>query len=299
MQRRSFIKTTGFSLSALAFLGHNAIAGWLNDPSFQIKMLSKEAGIFTEKGGTILFLLNKEGIVVVDAQFPDTAAHLVDELKKRSDRPFHLLINTHHHRDHSSGNIAFKDISKHVLAHANSLKHQQAMAIKQKTEAQQLYPDLTFTESWCEKLGKENICLYHFGAGHTNGDSLIHFEKQGVVHLGDLLFNRRHPYVDMSSGANINSWMQVLEKASTHFPAKTTFVCGHAAAGYDVVVKKEDLLLFRDYLGNVLRFTESAIKEGKTKEELILAKEIPGSPQWTGDGIDRPLSAAYEELTKK
>jgi hypothetical protein len=56
-------------------------------------------------------------------------------------------------------------------------------------------------------------------------------------------------------------------------------------------------LAFRDYLGNVLRFTESEIKAGKTKDDIVKAKGIPGSPEWQGDGIERPLSAAYMELT--
>ena len=63
--------------------------------------------------------------------------------------------------------------------------------------------------------------------------------------------------------------------------------------------KADDLKAFRDYLGNVLRFTESEIRLGKSKEEILKAKEIPGSPEWKGSGIERPLGAAYTELTVK
>jgi cyclase len=299
MQRRSFLRNTGLTMAGLALLNKNSLASFINDPAWKINMLTDEIGIFTEKGGTIAFYLSKEGAVVVDSQFPDSVQHLIDELKKKSEKPFRLLINTHHHGDHSGGNIAFKGLVPHVLAHANSKINQQQSAVKQKTEEKQLYPDQTYTETWCERIGREKICLHHFGAAHTNGDSFIHFTRADIVHVGDLVFNRRHPYVDKSAGADISSWIQVLDKAEKAFSKKTIFVCGHAAQGFDVLLKTDDLKAFGDYLGNVLKFTEAEIKAGKTKEEILKATEIPGSPEWKGSGIDRPLGAAYTELTEK
>ena len=66
-----------------------------------------------------------------------------------------------------------------------------------------------------------------------------------------------------------------------------------------MLLKADDLKAFGDYLGNVLKFTEAEIKAGKTKEEILKATEIPGSPEWKGSGIERPLTAAYTELTDK
>ncbi|MBK7123122.1 MAG: MBL fold metallo-hydrolase [Chitinophagaceae bacterium] len=299
MQRRSFLRNSGLTLAALALFNKESLAAFLNDPAWKIKMLTDDIGIFTEKGGTIAFYLSREGAVVVDSQFPDSVQHLIDELKKKSEKPFRLLINTHHHGDHTGGNIVFKDLVPHVLAHANSKINQQQSAIKQKTEDKQLYPDQTYTDTWCEKIGKEKICLHHFGAGHTNGDSFIHFTRANIVHVGDLVFNRRHPYVDKSAGADIASWIKVLDKAVKTFSKKTTFICGHACQGFDVLLKADDLKAFGEYLGNVLKFTEAGIKAGKTKEEILKATEIPGSPEWKGNGIERPLDAAYTELTVK
>ena len=128
---------------------------------------------------------------------------------------------------------------------------------------------------------------------------MIHFERGNIVHMGDLVFNRRHPYVDKTAGADIGSWINVLDKATATFDANTQFVCGHAGTGYDVLLKTDDLKAFGDYLGNVLKYTESQIRLGKSKEEILKAKEIPGSPEWKGDGIQRPLSAAFEELSIK
>jgi cyclase len=299
MQRRTFLRNSSSILTALTLFSNKTFAQFIADPAWKITMLTDDIGIFTEKGGTILFFISKEGIVVVDAQFPDTAPHLIDELKKKSEQPFKLLINTHHHGDHSSGNIAFKGLVERVLAHENSKANQERVAKEKKNEDQQLYPDNVFGSTWCEKLGGEEICLHYFGAGHTNGDALVQFKKANIVHMGDLMFNRRHPFVDKSAGASISNWIVVLDKAYDKFDKKTKFVCGHAAEGYDVIAGRDDLKLFGDYLGKVLQFTDGEIKAGKTKEEILKATSIPGVTEWKGDGLERPLGAAYQELTSK
>lgn len=298
MHRRQFIHNSAFAFGSLALADQQILKAFFEDP-WKIKMLTDNIGIFTEKGGTIAFLLSDEGIVVVDSQFPDQSKHLIDELKKRSDKPVRLLINTHHHGDHSGGNIAFKGLAENVLAHTNSRLNQENTAKQNKSEDKQLYPDLTYNYTWARTFGKEKVRLHYFGPGHTNGDSTIHFEQANIVHCGDLVFNRRHPYVDRTAGANIKSWINVLDEALNKFDSKTTFIYGHAAAGYEVTGNADDLKAFRDYLGNVLKFVEGEIKTGKTKEEILKATAIPGADQWKGDGIQRPLTAAWEELTTK
>jgi cyclase len=296
MHRRSFLQNSALTFGALT-IGHQTFFKMLAEDPWKITMLTDNIGIFTERGGTIAFHFSKEGITVIDAQFPDTAVHLVDELKKRNDQPFRLLINTHHHGDHTAGNIAFKDIVTRVLAHENSLINQKNVAVAQKTEDKQLYPNQTFGTVWSEKAGKEKISLHYFGAAHTNGDGMIHLEHANIVHMGDLVFNRRHPFVDRGAGANIKSWMNVLNAAMKKFSNETRFIYGHAGTGYEVTGSNADLNIFHDYLGNVLKFVGDEMKSGKTKDEILKATEIPGSPEWKGDGIQRPLQAAFEELS--
>lgn len=298
MQRSSFIRQAAALSTGLFLLNPtDMLAGLLQQPAWKIKMLRDNIGIFTEQGGTIAFLLSKSGIVVVDSEFPDPARHLVTELQKQSSQPFKKLINTHHHGDHTAGNIAFKGLAEHVLAHTNSKFNQENAAKAQKKEDQQLYPDQTYSTTWVEKIDRETIALNYYGAGHTNGDSLVHFERAGVVHMGDLVFNRRHPFVDRAAGASMQSWITVLDKALDTYSKKTLFVFGHAAPGYEVTGTKADLIAFRDYLGNTLKYVNAQIKAGKNKDEILKTTEIPGSPEWKGDGIARPLGAAYDELT--
>ena len=121
MLRRSFLQNTALTFGALT-LSQQKIFSSFFQQAWKITMLTDDIGIFTERGGTIVFLLSKKGIVVVDSQFPDTSKHLIDELKKKSEKPFSLLINTHHHGDHTAGNIAFKELVPHVLLAAHELE---------------------------------------------------------------------------------------------------------------------------------------------------------------------------------
>lgn len=278
----------GFSKYGLAALA---------DPKYQFKPLRRNMGMFSEQGGTIAWLSNPNGIVVVDAEFPAPANDLIAELKKQSDKPFQYLINTHHHGDHTSGNISFKGIAGHVVAHENSLVNQKAAAIETKTEEKQLYPDLTFSNHWKQKVGDERIKTYYWGPGHTNGDAMIHFENANIVHTGDLVFNRRYPFVDRKAGASVVNWSQVLEKAQKQFDKDTLFVFGHAFDPEKVTGSLDDLKAMQNYMEKLVAYMQSGIKSGKTKQDILSATAIPGVTGWQGDGISRSLTAAYEELT--
>jgi cyclase len=298
MNRRNFIQNSALTFGAFILLPSGLWAKSNTDTPYKIKELRGGVSVFSEKGGTIAFLQTPNGLVVVDSQFQEQSQHLIDELKKLSTSPFKLLINTHHHGDHTSGNISFKGLVEHVVAHQNSLLNQKASAIKQKSEEKQLYPDVTFTDTWKQKVGKERIKAHYFGAGHTNGDSIIHFENANVAHLGDLLFNRRYPFVDRSAGANIDSWIKVLDKTLNTFDNETIFVFGHAFDPEKITGNKEDIKAFKDYLEKLLLFVDSEIKAGKPKEEILKATSIPGVTEWKGDGIGRGLQSAYDELTE-
>ena len=97
-------------------------------------------------------------------------------------------------------------------------------------------------------LEKKKSALYYYGAAHTNGDAVIHFKHANIVHVGDLVFNRRHPFVDRSAGANMQSWINVLDSTLKKFDKKTIFICGHSGENYDVTGSKDMLLSFQDYL---------------------------------------------------
>ena len=296
MKRRIFIQNAGMSLGILALSQNQALANFIAQLPFKMTTLRGDVGIFTEQGGTIGWLMNKEGIVVVDSQFPNSAAHLIQELKKKSDRPVKYLINTHHHGDHTGGNIAFKGIAEHVIGHANCLINQRATSAAQKTEDKQLFADTVFNKRWKTKVGSQKINAQYFGAGHTNGDAIIHFEDANIAHMGDLMFNKRFPFIDRNAGANIRNWINVLDKAITKYDSDTLFIFGHALDPEKVTGKKEELKAMQNYLEKLLLFVGNEKKAGKTKEQILKTSSIPGAADFQGQGIERSLTAAYDEL---
>jgi glyoxylase-like metal-dependent hydrolase (beta-lactamase superfamily II) len=299
MHRRTFLRNTGILSGATLLFQKNALASVFNSFDYNIKMLRNDVGIFTERGGTIGFLLSKDGIVVIDAQFPDTAQHLIDDLKKRRNNPFRYLLNTHHHGDHTAGNIAFKGVVEHVVAHKNSLANQKAVAERGNILDKQLLPDMIFDEDWKLKIGDETIKADYYGAGHTNGDAIYHFERANIFHAGDLMFNKRHPFVDRSAGANMTQWIKDLDKVTKKADKDSIIIFGHSLNPGEETGTTEDVKKFQDYLGKVLKFAEQEIKKGVSKEEFVKNTSVPGVTEWTGQGIERPLTAAYEELTSK
>jgi glyoxylase-like metal-dependent hydrolase (beta-lactamase superfamily II) len=297
MERRNFIKKTAITAGLIGLSTKEMLAAFLQQPAFKITMLRNDVGIFTEKGGTIAFYVSKKGIAVIDAQFPDTSKHLIDELKKLQDKPINYLINTHHHGDHTGGNISFKGIAEHVVGHENCLSNYQRVAAEQHSEDKQLFQDITFKDSWKTKVGNESIKAHYFGAGHTSGDALIHFEHANIVHVGDLMFNKVYPFIDKKAGASFTNWINVLDKAQTTFDKDTIFVFGHGSNN-QVTGGKDDLKGLQNYISKLLAQVGTAIKQGKSKEEILKITSIENVGEWKDEFhlIQANLEAAYAEL---
>ena len=298
MHRRHFLRNTGLLTGRSLFPQNRSFASLFRPFEYKVTMLRKNVGIFTERGGTIGFLLAKDGAVVIDSQFPDTSLHLIDEINKQATAPIKFLLNTHHHGDHSSGNISFKGIAEQVIGHVNCATNMKNVAERQKNADKQLFPTQTFDKELKLKIGDEKIEGYYFGAGHTNGDAIYHFKEANIMHVGDLMFNKRHPFVDRSTGANMHNWIQVLDKIQKQGNKDTIYIFGHSLNPGEETGTAENLKKFQDYLGKVLQFAEAEFKKGVTKEEFIKNTAIPGVTEWSGQGIERPLTAAFDEIAE-
>jgi cyclase len=262
----------------------------------------RNVGIFTMRGGTIGWLVNKDAALAIDTQFPDTAKACVDGLKQKAgNRTLDAVFNTHHHGDHTGGNAVFRAEAKRIVAHANVPELQ-----RKATAANAPAPtvaDATFDKTWSEKFGDETVTAQYNGPGHTNGDAIIYFERAHVAHMGDLLFHERHPRVDRAAGASIQNWIVILDKAAKDFPADTIFIAGHARDAAPVTVDRKAVQGFRNYLDAVLTTTKKAIAAGQTKEALAATASLPGFEQYQGSGavltLAGVLTAAYEELSAR
>src|SRR5690606_32993440 len=187
---------------------------------------------------------------------------------RSGDRPVDCLINTHHHGDHTGGNISFRGHVEQVVAHATAAEHMRQPPGGE-PPADQLYPDVTFTDRWAADVGDERVLARHYGRAHTSGDAVITFERANVVHMGDLMFHQRHPVVDRAAGATIRNWMTVLDRTVADHSPDTVYIFGHANAGLPVTGSHADLTGFRDYFGALLAFVESQVQAGHSRDEVL------------------------------
>ena len=271
-------------------------------PVTEFRALRRNVGVFTGRGGTIGWLSNPSGLAVVDTQFPDTAAVFLTGLPERSDRTIDVVINSHHHGDHTSGNPVFRAAAKNIVAHANVPKLQMAAAEKNGTVEKQVFADTTFAEAWRKDLGDETVTAQYFGPAHTSGDIIVHFEKANVVHMGDLMFNRLYPVIDRPAGASIRHWITVLEEAAKTYPKDAIYIFGHGSAKFGVTGTREDLGVFRDYLSGLLEHVTKEIAAGKVKSEVVTLENLSGFPDFHAplpNRLGSNLGVAYDELMEK
>ena len=305
VSRRQFLYLSSLAGTAAAF----PLSRWAfaqappAPPVTKFEAIRRDVGYFTGRGGTIGWLVNKDAVIVVDTQFPDTAKICLDGIKERAGgRVPDVLFNTHHHGDHTAGNVVFKGVAKRIVAQANvpGLQKKAAEQAQPPTTDQQAYADRTFDQTWGEDAGNEHITARYYGPGHTGGDSIIHFEKAHVVHMGDLLFYERHPFVDRPGGASMQNWMKIVDTIAKQMPGDTLYVAGHSKTGEPVIVKRDALFKQRDYFDAVLSHVRKAIAAGKSKEEATALETLPGfdgyqgaPPRLTLGGV---LGVAYDEL---
>lgn len=302
MNRREFLLKTTLMGAAATLPFHKIWALGQDDP---FNLIRRNVGTFTGQGGTIGWLINDAGVVIIDSQYPESAQKCVTGLEERSGLAFDMLINTHHHGDHTAGNPVFKEKVKRIVAHKNVPALQKASAESRGQEAldAQVYADTTYEKSWKEEIGDEIIHLKHYGSAHTSGDSVIYFENANVAHMGDLMFNRAHPFIDRGAGASIQNWITTLEKVSKELPSDAMYIFGHGNSNYGITGSKEDLMVKRDFLQALLDYTASGIAAGTSKEALMEKEVLDGFEAFKAPGWRLPLSAninvAYQELTEE
>ena len=300
LSRRDFLATSPVALGAIPHaFGQTPSAPAAPPPTeTSFDPLRGNVGIFTGRGGTIGMLVAPDGVVVVDTQFADTAKIALGNLKQMNPRPVDVLINTHHHGDHTSGNGVFRPSAARHVAHRNVPALQKAQAAAAKSEAQQAYADTTYDTTWSAKLGAETVSLKYYGPGHTSGDSVVTFQHANVVHMGDLMFYVRHPRVDRAAGASIKNWIVTLETVTKEHPADTIYIAGHSKVNLPVTVTRLELLKFRDYFSGLLGYVQKGIASGKPAAEIVKVASVPGFPDYEGNP-EGTIQAAYDELTAK
>ena len=261
--------------------------------------LRDDVGYFTSTGqaGTIGWLVNRDAVVVVDAQMTEPAGVCLAGIKERAnDRMIDVLFNTHHHDDHTGGNPVFRPATKKIVAHEN-VPALQKKAARPGTEESQVYADTTYSSVWSESFGRERVTARNYGAAHTLGDSVIAFHRANVVHMGDLVFNRRVPGFDRPGGCTIAAWATMLERVAKEHDADTIYICGHAKAGLPPTGSRAELLLQRDFLTALLERAKAGVQAGKARDEVVqMQAELKGLEEF-GPLTAGALGAAWDEIS--
>jgi cyclase len=298
MNRRRFIATSLWLSAGLSAVpAHHLIA---KRDYHQIEPIRRNVGYFTGRGGTIGWYADSESAVIVDAQFPPSANVLYNEVQQYNTDTIIAVINTHHHADHTAGNYYFQNIADQIVAQANVPEMQRTMAEIQNTVSEQAYAEVTFDEKWSIDAGNEIIHVHHYGPAHTAGDSVVRFENANVIHMGDLVFNRWYPFIDVRNGASITNWIRVLDTVIRQSDSDTIFIFGHGSANNGITGNMNDVKLMKDYLASLLEFTKKNMDEGKQLGEIIRQPGLDGFPNHVSAGARLSLSAniqaAWQEL---
>jgi glyoxylase-like metal-dependent hydrolase (beta-lactamase superfamily II) len=299
--RREFILTSSLAVAGGAFgsvrlLAQQPAAGAAPPVVPQFASLRRNVGTFTARGGTMGWLVGPDAVIVVDSQFADTSKMFLDGFAPMiKGRKIDLLINSHHHPDHTGGNRTLQPSVVKIVAQENAPNLQRKQAAAQKTEANQAYADTTFKTDWRVDLGSEVVSARYYGPGHTSGDAVIFFQRANIAHMGDLMSHQRHPRIDRPSGASIQNWLVTLEKVVRDHNADTTYVFGHSRVGAPVTGSSKDLLALRDYFSAMLDYVRKGIAAGRSAEEIVKG----GLPAFSAHEGAPQLQVAYDELTAK
>ncbi len=260
-------------------------------------------GIFSMQGGTIGWYTTDNGILAIDSQFPAPASAFVEGISEYGSGMERVLFNTHHHGDHVGGNPVFQNNGYEIIAHQNVPELQRSSAIASDSEADQAYPETVFSDQYSKRMGNETITAKYYGPAHTKGDSVIWFENANVAHMGDLIFNRLYPFIDRNGGASISGWIELLETVYNEADAETLFIFGHGNPDFGVTGDREDLMVKRDFLTKLLDYTETAIQEGRSREDITDRDQFEEFPDFVSPSaflsLSRNIDVAYLELTSE
>lgn len=259
-----------------------AISLCLSSPAFAQQDLSK-VEIKTEQvapgvavlfgaGGNIGVSYGEDGTVLIDDQFAPLTTKIQAAVAALGAQPVKFLVNTHWHYDHTGGNENLGKANAVIMAHDNVRVRMAAGQGDQKPAAKVALPVVTYADGLKLHLNGEEVRVIHMPAGHTDGDSIVHWTKSNVVHMGDLFFLRMSfPFVDVSSGGNVRGVIAAADKVLAMVDDQTKIIPGHGP-----VASKADLQQYRDMVDQIVSRVEAGVKAGKTLEQIKAERPADG-----------------------
>jgi glyoxylase-like metal-dependent hydrolase (beta-lactamase superfamily II) len=224
-------------------------------------------------GGNIAVLPGKDGKLLIDSGYATAQPHLTEALNTISSDPITHLINTHWHFDHTDGNEWVHAAGATIIAHENCRTRlstpQEIAAYKAKFPPSPAgaIPTLVFKTDDALKLNGANLTLRHYAPAHTDTDISIYFAEANVLHTGDTFWNPIYPFIDYSTGGNIDGMIMANKNNLDIATADTIIIPGHGAVG-----NRAQLTDFHEMLVTIRDNVAKLKKEGRSLEETVAAK---------------------------
>ncbi len=220
-------------------------------------------------GGNTAVFVTANGVTVVDAKNPGWGAPILAKIKELTPKPVTMLINTHTHGDHVSGNVEFP-VSVEVVAQVNTKANMEKMPIfKEHNNAGMA--KRTFTDKLTIGKGADQIDLYYFGPGHTNGDAFVVFPAHRIMHSGDIFAGKAVPLIDSNNGGTMLRISETLMKAHDGIKNVDTIINGHMPAQ----TTWADLKEFSEFNKELADWMRAGLKAGKAPEALAAEWKLP------------------------
>ncbi len=223
--------------------------------------LTNQIYMLSGKGGNIGLFIGKDAVLMIDDQFAELTPKILTAIQKITKKPVSYLVNTHWHGDHTGGNKNMKEAGATIIAHENVRKRMSNVEESKKDEL--ALPELTYSNDMMFHINKEDVLVSHVHNAHTDGDSFVYFTKNNVIHMGDLYFQGKFPFIDLNSGGSINGYIDAINKVLLIANDETIIIPGHKN-----ISNKAELITFKNMLLDVRGKIQQEIDHGKTLEEV-------------------------------
>jgi cyclase len=249
-------------------------------------------------GGNTAVFITDAGVVLVDTKLPGYGQTVLDRIRTVTNKPVTTIINTHTHADHTGGNEFF-GASVESIVHENT-KANMARMDEFKGDKAKFLPKKTYKDKLSIGSGKDQVDLYYFGRGHTNGDTFVVFPALRTMHAGDMFAWKALPYIDVMNGGSVAAHPQTLAKAIASVKNVDTVITGHTP-----VLAWKDLVEYAEFSKEFVAWAQSEMKAGKTVDQAAAEYKVPArfegyvasaNPQW--GGAKPNAQALYDELKK-
>lgn len=249
-------------------------------------------------GGNIGVSVGKDGLWIIDSDHAHASEKLATALKDLSKAPAKILVNTHWHYDHTGGNQAIGDSGTVIIAHDNV---RQRLSSKQYIKAFDRHidpspaialPIITYTDQTQVHLNGEPAHLIPVNPAHTDGDTFIHWPQSNVIHTGDLFFNGFYPFIDASSGGDIDGVIQAMDHIIKLSNTQTKIIPGHGP-----LASLDDLKAAQEMLKTISTRIENARAAGKSLDEWKAGTPLSDLDKKWGKGFlnsDRFATIAWD-----